>query len=82
MTRIRNTPARPKIGKAHEELIPEIQAELNNTLVTYNSTDIVRLALEELWKRAKKTDKLPKAVMAFHKVYQDDSGLMYIPLKT
>jgi len=82
MTRIRNTPARPKIGKAHEELIHEIQAELNNTLVTYNSTDIVRLALEELWKRAKKTDKLPKAIMALHKVYQDDSGLMYIPLKT
>jgi len=75
MTRIRNTPARPKIGKAHEALIPEIQAALNNSLVKYNDTDIVRLALEELWKRATKNNNLPVSVMAFHKIFQNDNNL-------
>ena len=75
MTRIRNTPARPKIGKAHEALIPEIQAALNNKLVKYNDTDIVRLALEELWKRATKSKNLPASIMEFHKIFQNDNNL-------
>ena len=74
MTRIRNTPARYKIGKAHEALLPEIQAKLNNTLVSYNETEIVRLAIEELWKRATKTP-LPQSIMDFHKVYNSDDNL-------
>ena len=75
MKRIRNTPARYKIGKAHEALIPEIQAALNNTLVTYDETAVVRLALEEFWKRATKNKNLPASVMAFHKIFQNDNDL-------
>lgn len=75
MTRIRNTPARYKIGKAHEALIPEIQAALNNTLVKYDETAVVRLALEEFWKRATKNKNLPASVMAFHKIFQNDNNL-------
>ena len=73
--RIRNTPARYKIGKAHEALIPEIQAALNNTLVKYDETAVVRLALEEFWKRATKSKNLPASVMAFHKIFQNDNDL-------
>ena len=75
MKRIRNTPARYKIGKAHEALIPEIQAALNNTLVKYDETAVVRIALEELWKRATKNKNLPASVMAFHKIFQNDNNL-------
>ena len=75
MKRIRNTPARYKIGKAHEALIPEIQAALNNTLVKYDETAVVRIALEELWKRATKNKNLPASVMAFHKIFQNDNDL-------
>ena len=75
LKRIRNTPARPKIGKAHEALISDIQAALNNTLVKYNDTDIVRLALEELWKRATKRKNLPASIVEFHKIFQNDNNL-------
>jgi predicted solute-binding protein len=75
MSRIRNTPARYEIGKAHETLIPEIQAAINNTMVSYNETEIVRLALEEFWKRATKKKRLPNVVMKFHKIYNSDDGL-------
>ena len=71
----RKTEARYKIGKAHETLIPDIQNAINKNLGVYDETAVVRLALEELWKRATKKKTLPSIVMKFHKVYNSDDGL-------
>jgi hypothetical protein len=71
----RTKPARYQIGEAHERLVAALQKDLNNTPVVYSETDVVRLAVEELWKRANPGKTLPKEIMAFHKTYYSDSGL-------
>jgi len=71
----RTTPARYKIGEAHERLVAALRKDLSNTHIIYTETDVIRLAVEELWKRANPEKTLPKNIMAFHKTYHSDSGL-------
>jgi len=73
--KLRTKPARYKIGEAHERLVAALRKDLSNTHVVYNETDVVRLAVEELWKRANPGKTLPKDIMAFHKTYHSDSGV-------
>jgi hypothetical protein len=67
----RKTPLRPMIGKAHEGLIIDIQSALNSSIVSYNNTDIIRLALERLWMQEIKSDVLPASIIKFHKMPHD-----------
>lgn len=73
--KLRKVNARYEIGKAHEALIPPCQEAINNSMVKYNETDIIRLALEELWKRATGKKNLPADVMQSHKLYINDNDL-------
>lgn len=72
---MRTTEARYKVGKPYEKLIDDLKMSLSNTLVTYNDTDVVRRALEELWKRANPGKELPMEVRLIRKVYYSDDGL-------
>jgi hypothetical protein len=73
--KLRTTPARYKIGEAHERLVAALRKNLSNTHVIYTETDVIRLAVEELWKRANPGKTLPKEILAFHKTYHSDGGL-------
>lgn len=73
--RIRTTPARYKLGKPHEKLAASLVKSLSNTMVAYNETDIIRISLEEFWKRANIGKPLPADVLAVHKMYHSDAGL-------
>lgn len=72
---MRTIDARYKVGKPYETLIADLKISLSNTLVAYNDTDVVRLAIEELWKRANPEKKLPIEVRLIRKAYYSDDGL-------
>lgn len=68
-------PKRYKVGKPHEKLVADLRKQLSNTLVHYKEVDVVRLALEEFWKRANPKKELPRDVAMVHKIYYSDNEL-------
>jgi len=64
---------RPNIGEAHEVLVNQLTGRFNNgALSSFRDIDIVRRAIEELWKKAHPGQELPAEVKRLHKNYYAD----------